>query len=77
VIDVTQEIWANLSILIPDWVKAEAALGIVQQPVVLIGLGDGNDICQKRLQRSATKIISLEVSFNINRDDVIPMNPAG
>jgi hypothetical protein len=37
----------NLGILIPDRVKTEASLGVVQEPVVLIGLGNGNDIYKK------------------------------
>jgi hypothetical protein len=35
---------SNLGILILDGMKTEAALGVIQKPVVLIGLGDGNDI---------------------------------
>ncbi|VAH02340.1 unnamed protein product [Triticum turgidum subsp. durum] len=32
------------NILIPDRVKAEAALGVIQKPVVLTSLGNGNDV---------------------------------
>jgi hypothetical protein len=34
----------NLGTLIPDWVKTEAPLGVIQKPEVLIGLGNGNHI---------------------------------
>jgi hypothetical protein len=34
----------NLGIFIPDWVKTEAPLGVIQKPEVLIGLGNGNHI---------------------------------
>jgi hypothetical protein len=38
----------ELGILIPDGVKTEATLGVIQKPVVFIGLGNGNDICRKK-----------------------------
>ncbi|KAF6988302.1 hypothetical protein CFC21_005864 [Triticum aestivum] len=31
-------------ILVPDRVKAEATLGVIQKPVVLTSLGNGNDV---------------------------------
>uniref|UniRef100_A0A452Y130 Uncharacterized protein n=1 Tax=Aegilops tauschii subsp. strangulata TaxID=200361 RepID=A0A452Y130_AEGTS len=34
----------ELSILIPDRVKAEATLGVIKKPVVLTSLGNGNDV---------------------------------
>jgi hypothetical protein len=37
----------NLGILIPDRVKTEASLGVIQEPVVLVGLGNGNDVYKK------------------------------
>jgi hypothetical protein len=40
----TKENRTNLGILIPDSVKAEAALGVIQKPVVLPSLGDGDDV---------------------------------
>jgi hypothetical protein len=40
----TKENRANLGILIHDSVKAEAALGVIHQPVVFPSLGDGDDV---------------------------------
>jgi hypothetical protein len=37
----------NLGILILDRVKTEASLGVIQEPVVLVGLGNGNDVYKK------------------------------
>jgi hypothetical protein len=45
---VTKGNQSNLGILIPDGVKTEATLGVIQKPVVFIGLGNGNDICRKK-----------------------------
>ena len=46
--NVTKGDQSNLGVLIPDGVKTEATLGVIEKPVVLIGLGNGNDICQKK-----------------------------
>ena len=46
--NVTKGDQSNLGVLIPDGVKTEATLGVIEKPVVLIGLGNGNDICKKK-----------------------------
>lgn len=52
----------ELSILIPDRVKAEAALGVIQKPVVLTSLGNRNNVHET----SRVGLVSADLSINHN-----------
>jgi len=69
--NVTKGDQSNLGVLIPDGVKTEATLGVIEKPVVLIGLGNGNDICQKK-GRQISDRVKLHSIFYRKKDQTYP-----